>query len=62
LIEERRPFASFLPAFQHRRPGTFSGAASLCRLTTNEDFMAKDEHNKASEHHESAAKSRRSAA
>jgi hypothetical protein len=31
-------------------------------LTTNEDFMAKDEHNKAAEHHETAAKAHRSAA
>jgi hypothetical protein len=31
-------------------------------LTTNEDFMARDEHNKAAEHHETAAKAHRSAA
>ena len=30
-------------------------------LITNEEFMAKDEHNKAAEHHENAAKEHRAA-
>jgi hypothetical protein len=40
----------------------YGGFVLRWELTTNEDSMAKEEHNKAAEHHENAAKAHRSAA